>query len=406
MPAHLIVWLILSALLSISPALAETNPDRISDRWASWFSDEDSSGRRPRLSPLPYHATLIPTFFALPLAPPRLRDLAPETDRARTEGLLATTTWLKGSFSTETEVANNQGGSGWLQSKIPGDTRGDGANRMMRIGVTATAGTVRYGLSYRTAGQAFHNGPDQALRELWGEWRSGTTTLRSAVGQQWNNVAGDSTRSRLEQTYGRVGLMWSKPDCPNLSLTYARNSLNSALDPIGIAPQKSQSHSLEAALAYNSLKWNARLASTYMKTSDLLRNGAEHDVTMQILTASIRPLNTLAIVPTLMYRSERQERSGVRIDSPTASLALQYKQSHSLLLSATGNYSGTRSSDGLIDTETIGGKGMLSWNVQHTKSWATLLSLEASYNRLANRATPSADTEDISGVVRIVLAAL
>ena len=272
--------------------------------------------------------------------------------------------------------------------------------------LTGTAGSIRYGMLSRSAGQAFLNGPDQALREVWGEWKTGWTTLRSAIGEQWNNVAGDSTRSRLEQTYGRVDLAWKRPTWPDITLTYAHNSLNSALEPLGIAPQRSHNHTLESALAYNGMGWNARLASSYILGSDLLRGGAETTVRMQMLTAAFSPLNTLTISPTLGYREEVQDWSGVRTHSPSASVALQYRQSQQVLISAMGNYAGTRSSDGLIDTEQVGGKGRLAWDLQRSQTWTTLISLEAGYNRMTNHVTPAANTEDISGLLRVVLAAL
>lgn len=397
----------LCIILTGSPAWGNgEQPDLISQRWAALFSGQEAGTSAPQVSAPLYQTNLTTTLFSLPGASPRLRDLSPETDQPRTQGLLASTSWLKGTFVTETEIANNQGGTGSLQSRIPGNTRGDASNRMIRLGLVGTTGVIRYGMMYRTAGQAFLNGPDLAVREVWGEWKSGWTTLRSAIGQQWNNVAGDATRSRLEQTYGRVGIMWSKPSWPNLAITYAQNSLSSALDPIGITPQRTHNHSLEAALAYNSARWNARLASSYILGSDLLRNGAESNIKMQMLTASFHPLNTLTIAPTLVYREEQQEWSGVRIDSPSASLALHYKQSQRLLISAMGNYAGTRSSDRLIDLENLGGKGILAWGLHQSREWTTLISLEAGYNRQTNHVTPSADTEDISGLVRLVLASL
>jgi hypothetical protein len=152
--------------------------------------------------------------------------------------------------------------------------------------------------------------------------------------------------------------------------------------------------------------WNARLASSYILGSDLLRGGAETTVRMQMLTAAYSPLNTLTISPTLGYREEGQDWSGVRIHSPSASVALQYRQSQQVLISATGNYAGTRSSDRLIDTELVGGKGRLTWDLQRSQAWTTLISLEAGYNRMTNHAAPSADTEDISGLLRVVLATL
>jgi hypothetical protein len=380
--------------------------DDVAQRWAGLFSDQGPQADSKQATAPLYQTSLTPTFFAPPLASPRLRDLAPETDQPRTQGLLASTTWLNGTFVTETEVARSLGGAGWLQSRIPGDTGGDASQRMVRLGLTGTAGSVRYGILSRSAGQAFLNGPDQALREVWGEWKTGWTTLRSAIGEQWNNVAGDSTRSRLEHTYGRVALAWKRPTWPDITLTYAHNSLNSALEPLGIAPQRSLNHTLESALAYNGMSWNARFASSYILGSDLLRDGAGTTVRMQMLTAAFRPLNTMTISPTLGYREEVQDWSGVRTHSPSASVALQYRQSQQVLISAMGNYAVTHSSDGLIDTEQVGGKGRLAWDFQRSQTLTTLISLEAGYSRMTNHVTPVAGREDISGLLRLLLADL
>ena len=400
--------LVLLLVLLAPPAWGgdESVSNYVAQRWAGLFSDPAPlTDSKQVTSPL-FQTSLTPTFFAPPPASPRLRDLAPETDQPRTQGLLSSITWLNGTFVTETEVARSEGGADWLQSRIPGDTGGNASQRMVRLGLTGTAGSVRYGMRSRSAGQAFLNGPDQALREVWGEWKNGWTTLRSAIGEQWNNVAGDSTRSRLEQTYGRVDLAWKHPTWPVITLTYAHNSLNSALEPLGIAPQRSHNHTLESALVYNGMGWNARLASSYMLGSDLLRGGAETTVRMQMLTAAFSPLNTLTISPTLGYREEVQDWSGVRTHSPSASVALQYRQSQQVLISAMGNYAGTRSSDGLIDTEQVGGKGRLAWDFQRSQTWTTLISLEAGYSRMTNHVTPVADREDISALLRLALAAL
>ena len=400
--------LVLLLVLLAPPAWGsdESVIDYIAQRWAGLFSDQGPQADSKQVTAPLFQTSLTPTFFAPPLASPRLRDLAPESDQPRTQGLLFKTTWLNGTYVTETEVAQSQGGASGLQSRIPGDTRDDAAQRMVRLGLIGTAGSIRYGMLSRSSGQAFLNGPDQALREVWGEWKTGWTTLRSAIGEQWNNVAEDSTRARLEKTYGRVDLAWKRPDWPDLTLTYAHNSLNSAFEPRGIAPQRSYNHTLETALAYTSMDWNVRLASSYILGSDVLRGGAETTVRMQMFTAAFSPLNTLTISPTLGYREEGQDWSGVRIHSPSAAVALLYRQSQEVLISATGNYAGTRSSDRLIDTELVGGKGRLAWEFQRSQAWTTLISLEAGYHRMTNYAVPSANTEDISGLLRVVLAAL
>lgn len=382
-------------------------PDRTLTKWNRLFADPTPQAERKPATPALYQTSLTSTYFVPPPAvtSTRLQTLAPETEQARTHGLLSSINLLNGLLVTEAEMAKNEGGATWLRNNMPGDTREDPSGQMLRLGVTGTAGSVRYGILYRSAGQAFINGPDQAIREVWGEWKSGQTTLRSSVGQQWNNVAGDTTRTRLGQTYGRLGLAWKSPGLPEFMLTYSNAGLRSSAGPLEVAPQRNHTHTLEGALAYSSAAWNARLASAYTLGSDLQRGGAENTVRMQTLTAAIRPSNTLTITPTLAYREERQDWSGTRIESPSASVSVQYRHNQRVLLSAAGNYANTHSSDGLIASQQVGGKGILAWDLQRSQAWATLLSFEAGYNRLTNSASPSADIKDISGIIKLILAA-
>jgi hypothetical protein len=376
-----------------------------SRRWAALFEPLQTPAALSTVQPSGslFQTSVASTFALAPPVPTRLRDLAPETESPRMKGLVAKMSWLKGRFTTETEVANSYGGTHWLETRMPGDTRMNRSTQMVRLGLTGTTGTLRYGLTYRNAGQAFLNGPDQASREMWGEWKTSGIVLRSAVGQLWNNVAEDASRPRLTQTYGRMSMGYTRPTWPELTLTYARNSFSSMFEPLGITPQHTQSHTLEGAVAYQSLRWNVRLASSYALTSDLLRGGAESNVRMQLLTATFRPLNTLTISPMVGYREEIQDLSGMRIDGPSAALAMHYKQSQRLLISAMANYASSRSNDHQIDNENVGGKGILAWDVPQSSKWNTLIAIEAGYNHVSNHVTPSADTEDISGILRIVV---
>jgi len=84
-------------------------------RWSGLFSDQGSHAHSTPPLAL-YQTSLTTTFYTPSVASPRLRDLAPETDQTRAQGLLSSTTWLNGILVTETEVAQNQGGSSWLQN--------------------------------------------------------------------------------------------------------------------------------------------------------------------------------------------------------------------------------------------------------------------------------------------------
>jgi len=395
--------LLLALVLSAGPSRAgEDQADHISQRWASWFSAQALSAGPKQAAATPYQATLTPTFYTRPGAPANLRDLT--LDGPRTRGLLSTTTWLSGAFSTEAEVAANQEDAARIANRMPGDTGQDVSTRMMRLGLTGSSGPVRFGLRYRQAGQGFYEAPDQAVREIWGEWRqSPTVMVRSAVGRQWNNVGEDPTRTRQERNYGRIGISWAKPAWPSFDVAFARDAWGDLLAPSGL-PRK-DTHTLEAALGYTGAAWTARLASSYSLGADLLGRGGSL-VKTQTLTASFHPRTTLTIAPTVGYRAEQQAWSGVRTDQPSVSLAMNYRQSRRLLISALGNFSETRSSDRLIELESIGGKGIAAWDLQQSPHWTTLLSLEGAYSRQVNQATPISPIEDISGLVRLVVAPL
>lgn len=111
--------ILLSIILLTVPYRTQADqPDHISERWAALFSDQESASPVPHTPPSLYQTNLSSTF-SRPVVSSRLRDLSPETDQPRTQGLLAATTWLKGTFTTEAEVASNQGGQAGFWEAFP-----------------------------------------------------------------------------------------------------------------------------------------------------------------------------------------------------------------------------------------------------------------------------------------------
>ena len=399
-------WLLLVAL----PLTAQAEEAQQSDLLLQRIQFTDTA-RESGSSAIPFsiaspvlHASFQTTSFAPPTASTRLKDLVPDSERPQTKGVVAASTFFKGQLTTEGEVANNATNDAGIPSRI--DQRDDGTKRMVRMALTGTNGQFRYGINYRSAGKAFFNSPDQTVREMWGEWGMGIAKLRSSSGQTWNNVDLDPTRARIQHTFNRIGLAVAKTAWPELSLTYTRSALASSFDPSGSLPQRSQSNSMEAALSYTGLTWNARLSSSYILTNDETRGGSQSTAFAQTLVATYRPMNTLTLAPTLSYRTETQSWSGATIQTPMASLSLLYKQSQRLLVSAMGGYTSTSSSDGLIDTNSIVGKGMFALHLDPIYGHPTTISLEAAYTNTTNRTVAGLDTEDLSGLVRILVASL
>jgi hypothetical protein len=234
----------------------------------------------------------------------------------------------------------------------------------------------------------------------------GSTQFRSAVGQRWNNVQGDPTRSRLEQKYGRVGLSWTKPSWPELSFTYTHSSLASALDPVGIAPQRTQNNAIEGALGYSSLSWTARVTSAYIITNDLLRDGAESTALLQTFTAVFRPLNTLTITPTMSYWEEipavdgcshrgTDRRAGSPLQTQSTALHQRDGQLHQHAFERWLHCHRERQRQG---SACVG--------IAARAHVVCASGLRSRYSRQSNRVTPTDDIEDNSGQIRLVLASL
>ena len=93
--------------------------DPIAQRWTDLFSDPDLQTQSKQATLSIYETSLTVASFTPPTASPQLRNLAPETNQARTQGFLSSTTWLNGILVTETELAQNQGGAGGSKAGFP-----------------------------------------------------------------------------------------------------------------------------------------------------------------------------------------------------------------------------------------------------------------------------------------------
>lgn len=313
----------------------------------------------------------------------------------RTEGVVASTTLLNGALTTETEVAANQSGQ----------AGGDPSGRMMRLGVVASSRLLRYGMSYRTADETFAQAPGQQQKEAWGEWKNGALSIRSLVGQR-SLLQADAGGTRVEQEYNRIDLAWKAPIWPRVGVSYVHNAPNATMNPANLFPQATNVDQVEAAIGYGGTAWDATLASALGTTTDPAQQGTESRVQTETLTAALHPATTMTITPALGYRVEQQPWSGTRLNSPSASLSMKYQQSDRLSLMAMGNYLTTRSSDRLADQDMIGGKGVLTWELEPIREWKPQVQVEGGYNLQVNRLMPSAQTENLSGLLRLVLATM
>jgi hypothetical protein len=379
---------------------------------SSWAADEQPSAReRLHLMTSPESITtqtmqtllhnsvmlsLRPTVFTPPLLSGRLKDLTPDSDSLRSQGLAFSSSWRQGKLKTESEMAVVDG------AQLAAAPQPDMSRRMTRLVVTGTEGAFRYGATYRTAGGAYVESGNQSLREVWGEYAYGIARLRTAAGQTWNNVNGDPTQPRVMQTYNRLGLSLDRPHWPELTLTYSRASLWNGLLS-GVPPlQRATTDSLEAAFSYARPTWQMRLASSYIVTKNELAGTRDTTGFMETLSASFRPWNTLSIVPSVGYRADADQWSGARIETPSASFSLHYRATPHVFLSAWGGYSSTHAQDGTVDLESLNSRALVAWSCPALSFpiAPTILAFEAGYTRTADH---SAAVADVSGLLRLIV---
>ncbi|MBI4400467.1 MAG: hypothetical protein HY581_02405 [Nitrospirae bacterium] len=342
--------------------------------------------------------SLKTSYLATPLNPLRLKDVLLEKEEHRNLSFLGTTSLFEGKLVGEGEMTYSPSDPKTAQRT------GDARHRLLRLGFTGTQGTLRYGVTYRSAGKAFTSLPDQAIRELWGEWQVGVTRLRSSLTEVWNNLDKDPSRPRMTQTQEKISLSLAPTPWPEISLSYTRGSASSSLEPTGVVPQRSQVDTLEGALSYTRTTWTARLASTYSLISDRLHPGVETEGWDHSFSGSYRPMNILTIAPTLSVREDRQRWSGVSTKTPSVALSLTYSPDKMFNFTAFGSYSKTHSTDGFIDSLASNAKSVVSWTFQGTSPLRTTLSFEAVYRNSLDAIRPARSTEDLSGLVRVQLA--
>ncbi len=341
--------------------------------------------------------TVTRTGFALQAPYMRLKDLRPDSEMPTTSGLQLSAPLFKGQVMAESEIANNHADTDTLI------LRNRAAKSMLRFALSTHHGPFRYGLTYRLADQQFFNLPDQELREVWGEWSLGSLRLRSSVSELFTNVEANPTVPRSAQTGGRMMVALAHPSWPELSVTYARQLIDTNALQSGLLPQQVIADSVEGALALTRGNWNARFSSSYSLHANRRQSGEETVSYAHLFSGVFRPIEPLSITSIISYRTDVQQWTGVKTDSPLALLTVQYRHSASLMISALGGYSGIHSSDGMTANESLNSKGILTWSPWGSSY--TQVSLETGYTRtvIGGASGGGMVTEDLSGLVRFRL---
>ncbi|WP_447974206.1 hypothetical protein [Nitrospira sp. Kam-Ns4a] len=392
------VWLFRSFWWTeIAWALPEV-PPRVQDREIEWrgsnFAPVDLSQLVKRAQKV---VSLNATYTAAPQTVQRLQDLDRQGQEARILSLLGKASFFDDRLAGEAEISQSP-------STLPtSQGLGDAQHRLLRFGATGTLGAFRCGLTYRSAGAAFLSVRDQVLREMWGEWQVGFARWRTSRTETWNNLEKVPSRARFLQDQRKTSLILAPAFWPELSLSYGRTVFSSTLEPAGMARQRSHLDTFEGALSIRGPVWTARLASLYSLRTDDYRSGLNTAGVVHAFSGSYQPDASLAIVPNLSLREDRQTWSGVRISTLAAALSVNYALDREFNFTTSTSYSETRSTDRLVDSGTFSAKGVVAWNFQTVSAVRCALSLDIGYKNVFDAIHPAVSMEDLYGLIRVQL---
>jgi len=327
----------------------------------------------------------------------RLLDLTKDLDDRRMLRTTAKASLFQGDLKGDGEISYG------APSTWSTEQRGNSERRQIRFGLTGGQGTWSYGLTFREAGKMAAASPDQATREIWGEWRFGLARLRTSVGETWNNVDRELTRQQVSQTQNRVGLILARPAWPEFSLTYARMAVATPINPDGLTAQRRSVQSYESALGYNGSNWNARASAGYMLTTDELVPSMQSAALIYGINGTYRFERLLAIIPSLAMREELQRWSGIHVLNRSGSITLAYTPASTFSFMSLATYNDTCSTDGLINITAFSAKSTVTWMPESLARYHASFALETSHKVTYSLSSPFPAVEDTTGLVRVSL---
>ncbi|HXK30800.1 MAG TPA: hypothetical protein VJ646_21340 [Candidatus Binatia bacterium] len=216
--------------------------------------------------------------------------------------------------------------------------------RMFRVGLKGDWHGHKYGGEYRTLDKGFvhfkggeaERGED--LTQIWGETGFGPLRLRATFAQLWENINESQDMPRITRSSA-------------LLLNYKKGDLETVL------------------------------SSAYSRRVDGFHDGSVADMLSYELRTTYQPINNLKITPMIRYAGDWNRTSGIRSETPSASLTLTYSSWRNILnFVSSATYHGSRSSDRLSHLRDFGSVTKITWNFGNTFEGRKTLTYEFSYN--------------------------
>jgi hypothetical protein len=312
------------------------------------------------------------------------------------------------------------GGLGFGPATAPGGAFGlglDDPEEPVSLGFKGELGGLglQGGAEYRSVGKRLERvvtGPasqkDREGTEVWLAQRLGLVRLRISQSDLSDNVDRDPALPQTTKTQTAVSAELAPRAWPIFGLTYATgDSERTWLTGDGRTRtiERQTFDSVAGSAYYGGRLFDLSGTSTYSLSREPGRSDRDMTSLYHDLSLTLRPLNTVTVIPSVGSGVDRYDRLATSYQSGTASLLLTYTPTASRWsLWTLGAYTASQSSDRTVDGRTMSVSGGLACGLGKILGGRATISVEAGYDRYVDGIYPDSSTRGAFGLVLLKVA--
>ena len=312
------------------------------------------------------------------------------------------------------------GGLGFGPASVPGATFGlglDDPEEPVSLGFKGELGGLGLegGAEYRSVGKRLERvvtGPasqkDREGTEVWLAQRLGLLRLKLSQSDLSDNVDRDPALPRTSRTQTAVSAQLAPRAWPIFGLTYATGDSERAwLTGEGRTRtiERQTFDSVAGSAYYGGPRFDLSGTSTYSLSRDPGRSDRDMTSLYHDLSLTLRPINTIAVTPSVGSGVDRYDRASTSYQSGSASLLLTYTPTASRWsLWTLGAYTASQSSDRTVDGRTMSVSGGLAYGLGKIFGGRATVSVEAGYDRYVDGVYPDSSSRGTFGLVLLKVA--
>jgi hypothetical protein len=286
----------------------------------------------------------------------------------------------------------------------------DDREEPISLGFKGALGDLEGGAEYRSVGKRLERvvtGPasqrDKEGTEVWLAQRVGLLRLKLSQSDLSDNVDRNLALPRTTVVQTAVSAQLAPRDWPIFGLTYATGgSERTWLTGPGRSPtvERQAFDSVAGSAYYAGRGFDVSGTSTYGYRRDPGRADREMTMLYHDLTLTLRPADSVTVVPSVNTGLDRDEWSATRYQTGSLSLLLTYAPTASWWsLWTLGAYTMSQSSDRTVDGRTASVSGGLACGLGRILGGRASLSIEAGYDRYVDSVYPDASARGAFGLV-------